>query len=59
MGFNAKWFIIGIGVGFITSMMIGMIFLSTYPPQSIEQICFDSTLTSEDYEKCLKDLRLS
>ncbi len=59
MDFNAKWFIIGIGVGFITSMIVGMIFLSMHPPQSIEQICFDSTLTSEDYEKCLNDLRSS
>ncbi|MDH3203834.1 MAG: hypothetical protein OEL81_04045 [Nitrosopumilus sp.] len=59
MDFNVKWFIIGIGVGFIVSMILGMVFLAMYPPSSVEQICFDSTLTSEDYEKCLKDLRLS
>ncbi|WP_420545291.1 hypothetical protein [Nitrosopumilus sp.] len=59
MDFNVKWFIIGIGIGFVVSMILGMVFLAMYPPQSIEQICFESTLTSEDYEKCLSDLRLS
>ena len=34
--------------------------LSFYvPPHSIEQICFDSTLTSEDYEKYINDLGLN
>ncbi|MDH3395518.1 MAG: hypothetical protein OEL52_05100 [Nitrosopumilus sp.] len=59
MDFNAKWFIIGIGVGFFVAMIMGMSLIAMYPPQSIEQICFESTLTSEDYEKCLKNLRLS
>lgn len=59
MGFNAKWFIIGIGMGFVAAMIIGVFIVAMYPPQSIEQICFDSTLTSEDYEKCLNDLRLN
>ena len=59
MDFNAKWFIIGIGMGFVAAMIIGVFIVAMYPPQSIEQICFDSTLTSEDYEKCLNDLRLN
>jgi len=59
MDFNAKWFIIGIAIGFVASMIVGASLIAMYPPQSIEQICFDSTLTSEDYEKCLKDLRLN
>ncbi len=59
MDFNVKWFIIGIAVGFIVAMTIGAAIVTMYPPQSIEQTCFDSTFTSEDYEKCLKDLRLN
>ena len=59
MDFNAKWFIIRIGAGFVASMIIGAAIIAMYPPISIEQICFDSTLTSADYEKCLKDLRLN
>ena len=59
MDFNAKWFIIGIGAGLAISMILGGVLLAMYPPESIEQLCFDSTLTQEDYEKCLKDLRLS
>jgi hypothetical protein len=59
MDFNAKWFIIGIGVGFVATMIIGVFIVAMYPPVSIEQICFDSTLTSKDYEKCLNDLRLN
>jgi len=58
MDFNAKWFIIGIVVGFIAAMMIGMALMAMYPPQSIEQLCFDSTLTSEGYEKCIEKLQL-
>jgi len=59
MDFNVKWFIIGIVVGFFVAMIIGMALVAMYPPQSIEQICFDSTLTGEDYEKCLENLRLN
>lgn len=58
MDFNAKWFIIGIVVGFIVAMMMGVALVAMYPPQSIEQLCFDSTLTSEDYEKCIEKLQL-
>ena len=59
MDFNTKWFIIGIVIGFVAAMIIGVAIVAMYPPQSIEQVCFDSTLTNEDYEKCLKDLRLN
>ena len=54
MDFNAKWFIIGMGMGFVAAMIIGVFIVAMYPPQSIEQICFDSTLTSEDYENVLR-----
>ena len=59
MDFNAKWFIIGIAVGFIAATVTGVVIIAMYTPQSIEQICFDSTLTSKDYEKCLSNSRLN
>ena len=59
MDFNAKWFIIGIGTGLAISIILGGVLLAMYPPESIEQLCFDSTLTQEDYEKCVTDLKLN
>jgi glycosyltransferase involved in cell wall biosynthesis len=41
---------------FIT-MVIGAVWLLTEPYESIEQACFDSTLTQQDYENCLATLR--
>jgi hypothetical protein len=52
-GFNGKWFLIGIGVGFVLSMIIGLVWMAVEPYETIEQVCYDQTFTPEEYNECL------
>ena len=50
---NLKWFLIGIPVGFLIAFIIGTIWGITDPYTSIEQVCYDSSYTAEEYEECV------
>ena len=51
---DVKWFVIGIIVGFVLSIIILIIIGLNFPFTSTEEICFAQTTTSEDYEECLR-----
>ncbi len=48
---------VGIAIGIVIMIIISMIIIGIVQYRTIEDICFENTLTSEDYEACVRTLK--
>ncbi len=47
----------GISIGIVIMIIISMIMFSSVSYRTLEDICFENTLTTEDFEACVLTLK--